>query len=240
MLKDYDKLWVFGDSYATTNFCVDAKDSFWGLTANLLSTNTIFNYAWPGNSFDSVVHVMISEQNSYDWKKDFFLIGVPPLPRLTVVSKDDKKTTIGHKIDPISWQDDVFNVLCHHGMENISSQVDKKFAIHEDSTWTQTQAMRNIFLLNTWLDSKNANYLILNLSVDFYQDNSSVGDFLLTHCLSHSRNILFQDGYYSINLNVNEPADFKQHGWMGHHGPRGNRHYFEKSIIPALERNKLI
>ena len=39
MSKTYDKLWVFGDSYTTPNYFVDAKDSFWGLTASMLIGN---------------------------------------------------------------------------------------------------------------------------------------------------------------------------------------------------------
>jgi hypothetical protein len=238
--KKYSKLWVFGDSYATPGYCVEPKDSFWGLTASLLSANEILNYSWPGNSLDSIVHVLISEQNQYDWENDFFIIGVPPLARLTVVSKDDKKITTAHKINSTSWQHDTFGVLCHHGMENISGYMDKHFAIYEDSTWTQTQAMRSIFLLNAWLDSKNANYLIVNLSVDFGQDYSSVGNFLMSNCLAHPRNLLFCDGYYSVNLTINAPVDFEQYGWQGHHGAAGNKHFFEKSILPILEKNKLI
>lgn len=240
MLKNYRRLWVFGDSYSTPNYCVSPAESFWGLAAKQLSVDTIFNYSWLGNSFDSVVHVLISEQNKYNWEEDFFIIGVPPLARLTVVSKDDKKVTTGYEIDTEQWQDKTFNVLCHHGMENMSSYRDTKFAIHEDPTWTQTQTMRNIFLLNSWLDSKNANYLIVNLSVNFYQDKSAVGDFLLSHCLNHPRNLLFYDGYYSINLNINKPVDFELYKWMGHHGPVGNKNFFENSLLPKMKECGLI
>lgn len=247
MSKKYDKLWVFGDSFSTPNFCVKAKNSFWGLTATKLSVNKLFNYSWPRNSLDSIVHTLICEQrgdswgDAYDWSNDFFLIGVPPLSRLTVVSKNNQIETLANEINiQQDWKDFNFDVTSHRGLINLSSYCDVNFAIHEDSSWTQTQAMRNIFLLNSWLDSKKANYLIVNLSVNFYDDNSSFGNFLLEQCLNHPRNVLFTNSYYNINLNINKPADFDQYGWLGHHGPAGNQRFFEKSILPALEKNNLI
>ena len=76
MLKDYNKLWVFGDSYTTPEVCVKPQDSFWGLTAQHLKIGSIENCSKPVNSFDSVCHLLISMQDQYNWDHDLFLIGI--------------------------------------------------------------------------------------------------------------------------------------------------------------------
>ena len=78
MFKNFDNLWVFGASFSTPDVCVSPKDSFWGLAASYLNVKNITNCSWPGNSFDSVCHVLISMQEQYDWDNDIFFIGIPP------------------------------------------------------------------------------------------------------------------------------------------------------------------
>jgi len=86
--KSYNKLWVFGASNSLTNFCVDAKDSYWGLAAQDLKVNEIINLSKGGVGFDSIAHVLIAQQENYDFKKDVFFIGIPPLERMTVFNPD--------------------------------------------------------------------------------------------------------------------------------------------------------
>jgi len=240
LLKKYRNLWVFGDSYSTPYICVNPVDSFWMHTANELKVDKIYNYSWPSNSFDSVIHNTISESDQFNWEQDFLLICVTPLTRLTVVSKDSTK----------SYHRRVFNtgaeeiaqelILCHHGLENVSFYNDPSAIRFEDPSWTEIQACRNIFLLNQWLDSKNANYFIVNVSKDFMSDTPATGEFLQRVCYAHPRNILIGDTYYNTNLGINKPVDFDQYGWGGHHGATGNKHFFNNSILSRLKNNNFI
>ena len=232
MLKEYNKLWVFGDSYTTPRVCVNPQDSFWGLTAQHLKMSSIKNCSKPVNSFDSVCHLLISMQDQFDWNTDVFLIGIPPLERITVFDNFKDTAYLGHEIDTNTWTSNRFKIPYHHGliaMQNYGSN--KELIIHSNRSWVETQALRTIFLLTTWLDSKNANYLIVHLSKPMDKDNvwgpSAV---VVPCCQNHSRCILFDNTYQSVNVNLNKPADFKQYGWNGHHGPAGNAHFFETSI----------
>jgi len=231
---------VFGDSYSTPGVCVDPIDSFWMKTANVLNVDKVYNYSWPRNSFDSIIHNVTSESQQVDWNHDFILIGVPPLIRLTIVSKDDTKSYHRRVFDINAIEVKQELILCHHGLENISFYNDPTAIRFEDQTWTEIQACRNIFLLNQWLDFKKANYLIINLSKDFMSDTPATGEFLQRTCYAHPRNILLGDTYYSLNLGLHKPLDFDQYGWNGHHGPAGNKHFFDNSILPRLHSNKLI
>lgn len=235
MSKKYCNLWVFGDSYSSPGVCVDPKDSFWMLVAQYLGVDRTYNYSWPGNSLDSVIHMLLSDSDQYDWSQDFFLIGIPPLVRLTVVSKNDKLSYHRRIFNFDSEEIEQQMILCHHGLENLQFYNDPTAVRFEDPTWTEIQACRSIFLLNSWLDSKNANYLIINLSKDFQDDSPATGKFLLEKSLNHPRNILLGNTYRGINFEINKPFDYDQYGWDGHHGPVGNKLFFEKSLLPKLK-----
>jgi len=238
--KKYRNLWVFGDSFTTPYVCVDPEFSFWMSTARILNVDTVYNYSWRANSFDSIVHNLSSESEQYNWQEDFFLIGVPPLVRMTVLSKDTSKSYYRRVFNIESKEIDQEQILCHHGLDNIRFANDPVSIKFEDPTWTQTQACQTIFLLNCWLDSKQANYLIVNLSKDFMFDRPANGVFLQNQCFNHDRNILHGDTYYNLNLNKNPPLDFDAYGWGGHHGPVGNQYFFNEGIVPRLKNNNLI
>jgi len=234
--NDYDKLWVFGDSYTTPDFCVSPAESFWGLTVSAIGAKSVVNCSWPGNSFDSIMHMAISMQDEYNWDNDFLIIGVPPLERLTVFDNYKDTHYNKHVFDAGNWKSNINKIDCHTGLINLKLETVKDLVIFEDRAWTETQVLCSLFLLATWLDSKNAKYLITNLSKPLDIDNKwGPSNFLLPYCVDHKKLIVFDNTYYSVNLNVNEPADFKEHGWMGHHGPAGNKCFFEKSIKPKLE-----
>ena len=242
MSKDYDKLWVFGDSFATPNICVEPQDSFWGLTAAYCNIPTVMNCARPVNSFDSVCHLLVSEQYSYTWDRDLLLIGIPPLERITVF--DDHKNTVyyGHEFKTPDWDFTQFQLYSHQGLIGLQNYgTDKQLIVHSDRGWLEAQVLRTIFLLTTWLDSKNANYMILNLSKELDWTNIwGPSKFVLPYTLQHPRCILFDETYRSINLNKNPPLDFDQYGWDGHHGPAGNKHFFEQSLLPQMQKCNLI
>lgn len=226
---------MFGDSYTTPGVCVNPKDSFWGLTASTLGIDTIMNYSRPCNSFTSVQQLLIGQRQHIDWDNDLVFVGVPPLERITIF--DDHKNTeyLSFKIDSRSWTIESFDVLCHRGLISLQYyEADRQLVLHADRSWIETDVLRQIFLLTQWLDSIHANYLILNLSKNL-DDNNRWGpsDPVLDYCLAHQRMILFENTYHGINIGVNKPADSDEP--EGHHGPAGNRYFFDKSLLPKLQ-----
>jgi len=234
--KDYRNLWVFGDSYSTPGVWLEPQASFWAEVAKILGVIETHNYSRPGNSLDSVIHLLVSESLNYDWKQDFFLIGIPPLVRLTIVSADDKKIYHKKVYDKQMRQIDEPQITCHHGLESRSFYDDPLAVRFDDPTWNEIQACRQIFLINQWLDKQGANYLVINLSKDFSNDYPATGEFLMEQCFNHPRNVLIGDTYWGINYGINKPADFDQYGWSGHHGAPGNQYFFEHSLLPRLQR----
>ncbi len=241
MSKKYHKLWVFGDSYSTPYVCVDPQQSFWGLLAQELGIPLIANCSRIVNSFDSICQLVVGIQTKIDWKNDLVLIGIPPLERITVF--DDYKNTeyLASEFETDTWQQQTFDVPCHRGLLCLQYYgYDQQLVLHQDRAWLETQTLRTVFLLTTWLDSINANYMILNLSKDFDKNNVwGPSNFVLPYCINHQKCILFEDTYHGINIDVNEPDDFEQFEWQGHHGPAGNRYFFENSLLPTMQRNKL-
>lgn len=241
MSKTYDKLWVFGDSFTTPDYCVSARDSFWGLTAQNLNIPEIINYSKPGNSVDTVEQLLIGSTPEINWSKDLLFIGLPPLERITIFDNFKDTKYIGHVIDTTDWTCSDHNVLAHNGLECLQNYgSDQLLIIHSDRSWLETQILRTIFLLTQWLDSVGARYLILNLSKDLDENNHwGPSNFVLPYCKNHKNCILFKDTYHGINVNINKPADFDKFGWNGHHGPNGNKYFFEQSLLPRLKELNL-
>jgi hypothetical protein len=224
---------MYGDSYSTPHYCVEPEDSFWGLVSTELDAESVINCSWPGNSFDSISHMLISNQFDYDWQRDFFLIGIPPLERWTVFDNHKNTVNNGFEIDTTNWNENKFEIMCHHGLINVSFVNDRSTIVFEDRSWTEVMALKHIFLLHSWLDSVNANYLIINLSKPFMHEKWLPNEFLFQFVLDHKKNIIFQDTYQSINIGVNKPADSNDPN--GHHGPAGNKYFFEKSLLPKIK-----
>lgn len=241
MLRKFNKLWVFGDSFTTPDYCVDSQDSFWGLTAQYLNIPEIINYSKPGNSFDTVQQLLIGSAADINWSTDLLFIGLPPLERITVFDNFKDTKYIGHIIKTTDWACASFEVPSHNGLECLQNYGgDQQLIIHSDRSWLETQVLRTIFLLTNWLDSVGAQYLILNLSKDLDENNQwGPSNFVLPYCKNHKNCILFKDTYHGINLNINKPADFDKFRWNGHHGPDGNKYFFEQSLLPRLKELNL-
>ena len=237
MPRNFKKIWVFGDSYSTPNICVDPCDSFWGLAAEFIGAKTIFNVSRPYNSLDSVEQLLIGLQMEFDWNTDLLLIGIPPLERITVF--DDYKNTsyTGMKISTDTWIDEKFDVPCHRGLICLQNYgKDRQLILHNDRSWLETQVLRKLWLLTVWLDSVQAQYVIINLSKDLDPNNRwGPSEYILDRMLKHPNCILFHDTYHGVNVNINKPPDFDMYGYLGHHGPIGNRHFFDKSLKKKIE-----
>jgi len=181
----------------------------------------------------------VSTSHAYDWEQDFLIIGVPPLERLTIFDNYKDTEYFKTNIDVDDWTQTQEKTQYHHGLKNKKVEEFKDFTLVEDRAWTETCALRNIFLLTEWLDKNCASYLVVNLSKPFDANNHwGPSEFVLPYCTNHNKCILFKDTYYSINLYRNKPPDFDPHKWMGHHGSAGNKCFFEESILPALEKEK--
>jgi hypothetical protein len=234
------RLFVFGDSYSTPYVCVDPVYSFWGLCAKHLAVDEIINVSRPVNSFDSVCQLLVGIQNEYqyNWTEDWFIIGIPPLERITIFD-DHKDTAYKAKIISVeTWKEVDTTIQAHRGL--ISQQFyggDQFLTVHADRSWTETQTLRQIYLLTQWLDTNRAKYLICNLSKPLDRDNRwGPSEFVLNYTINHDRCIVFDDTYYSVNVGINLPPDADNpDGWNGHHGPAGNKHYFEKSLKHKLD-----
>lgn len=239
MLKNYSKLWVFGDSYTTPNVCVSPMDSFWGLTATTLGIDTIINCSRPVNSFTSVQHLIVGMSQQIAWNNDLVLVGIPPLERIAVFDNHKDTAYIGHQIDTTTWLIDEFEVPVHRGIVSMQNYgTDRQLILHSDRAWLETEVLRQVFLLTQWLDKIHANYVILNLSKDMDENNIwGPSSTVLPYCKEHPRCILFKNTYHSINIGINKPADSDSP--EGHHGPAGNAYFFNQSLLPKLKECKL-
>jgi hypothetical protein len=236
LLKKYKKLWVFGDSYTTPNFNVTTDKSFWGLVASHCKIDEIINCSRPGNSFDTICHLLIGSSKEVNWEQDLLLVGIPPLERITVFDNFKNTAYQGSKINTSTWDIDRFDIPCHRGLECLLNfGKDKQLIIHSDRSWLETQNLRHIFLLTQWLDKMSAQYLLVNLAKEFDKNNVwGPSEGLLEYCIMHKRFILFDKTYYSVNIGINQPVDYDTYGWHGHHGVTGNKHFFEESVLPKL------
>jgi len=226
---------VFGDSYTTPKVCVSPDKSFWGLTAIELKIPLIMNCSRPVNSWTTVQHLVVGMSLEIDWNNDLVFVGIPPLERITVFDRYRDTEYLGHIINTTTWHAEYFDISVHRGLESLQYYGnDQELIIHSDRSWLETDVLRQIFLISQWLDRMSANYMILNLSKDFNENNiwepSSV---VLPYCKSLQRSILFKNTYHGVNIGVNKPAD--SDAPEGHHGPDGNRYFFEQSLLPKLK-----
>jgi hypothetical protein len=234
LLKEYSKLWVFGDSYTTPYVCVDPVDSFWGLAANVLQVNSIVNCSRSGNSFTTVQQLLVGMSQKIDWDRDMIFVGIPPLERITIFNNHINAEYLGYNINTTTWEIDRFDIEAHRDLGSLNNYgSDRQLILHSNRSWVETDVLRQIFLLTKWLDSINANYLIINLSKDLEKNNCwGPSNFVLPYCKKHNKCILFDKTYYSINIGINKPAD--SDAPYGHHGPLGNQHFFEQSLLLKL------
>jgi hypothetical protein len=227
---------VFGDSHSTPEVCVSPQQSFWGLTASALQVNTVINCSRPKISFDSVCQMLVGEQQRYNFDQDFFIIGLPPLERITVFDNHKDTALVSSAFDTKTWQAETSNVASHHGLVNLQyRELDKLSVLISDRSWIETQVLRQIFLITQWLDLCKANYIIVNLSKNLDPMNHwGPSQYILDYCVNHTRCKLFDGSIYDVNLNINKPADYNSYGWYGHHDSVGNQHFFEISIKDKL------
>lgn len=236
MPKSFEKLWVFGDSHSTPGVCVEPDKSYWGLAAIELAVKNVVNCSRPALSFDSVCQLLVGEQQQYDYDRDFFIIGIPPLERVTIFDNYKDTHFESWSFDLPEWNLQRTQMHSHNGLINLPyKDLDKIWITLSDRSWVETQVLRQIFLITQWLDQQHAQYMIINHSKNLDSNNHwGPSQFILDYCKNHHRCQLFDGSLYDCNLGIHRPADFDQYGWYGHHNSNGNQHFFDTTVRKKL------
>jgi hypothetical protein len=233
------KLYVFGDSYSTPNFCVDPKDSWWGLLASALGSkiSAVDNYSWGGNNIDSIGHVMINLCKDFK-QDDYVAVAIPPLQRLTMFNPNENREYKATLYDAQLREQDQVDVLSHTGLMQYGvHQMDKKFIDLWNPSWIEAQVLRQILTLDSFLKHWVENIIWINSSVPLQTLTQwPVLTTLQKLALEKDNFNLFEKTYYSVNFEKNKPVDFDEWGWMGHQGAVGNHTWYNESIGPMVTK----
>lgn len=231
------RLWVFGDSYSTPNFCVAPKDSWWGLLADDLGTkiSEVNNYSWAGNNIDSIGHILINLCESFK-QDDYVVVAIPPLQRLTMFNPAENKEYKATIYNAQLVEQDQIDVLCHTGLMQYGvHHMDRKFIDLWNPSWIEAQVLRQILTLDSYLKTFIDNIVWVNSSVPLQAPTQwPVLTTLQKLALAKNNFELFEKTYYSVNFEKNKPVDFDEWGWMGHQGPAGNQAWYQESIKPLI------
>jgi hypothetical protein len=232
------KLNVLGDSYSTPHCCVEPNDSFWGLAAKDLDCDNVVNFSHAGFSLDHIIHLLLNEY--FDFENEYFLIGIPTLARLIVYEPHQN----------LSWSAQVFDKNFQMTEKIIDSLRDtdklslyrqfKEFkmeALRFDFAWHTIQSLEKIYLLYHYLKSKNAKFIIANLSQPLeYHNVYQAGKQIVDKVAGLDECIIFNNTYYSVNFEDQiKPEDFHPYGWAGHHGAPGNKNWYKKVIRKKMQ-----
>lgn len=234
-------LHIFGDSYSTPRFCVEPDKSFWGLLSADLAVSKTINYSHSGFSFEQIIHLILNEE--FDFKNDYFFIGIPPIVRLSLFIEEE---TLSEQ--PAEVFDKDFNsaktqtpsttgVMQFDFVDIFGDE--KKFLSMIHHGWLEVKTCDQILLLHTYLSSKKAKFIIANLTIPFYYDQYwPAGKTVINRVNDLKECIVFRDTFYSINKDDGiRPVD--RPGWpinyVGHHGPEGNANWYNKVIKPKIK-----
>lgn len=228
------KLYVFGDSYSTPGFCVEPRDSWWGLMASALGVDSVVNYSWPGNNIDSISHLIVA---GVDFgPEDHVVIGVPPIERFTVYDPEGqppKCHVLFGNLEPMCQRD----LLEHDGLRQVTThQLGQGYVMAWNRGWQEAQVLRQLFLLSTYIKEWTSKYLIVNLAEPLQPETEwPTLASIQRRFLADPHSILFDNTYFSANKNIHRPVDFETHGWHGHHGSAGNQHWFQSVLKTQIE-----
>jgi len=240
------KLHIFGDSYSTPNFCVKPEESFWGLIAKDLQADTIINYSHSGYSYSQIVHLLLNERHNF--QEDYFVIGIPPLVRLSMFVENNVLTKQPAKEFDKNFQETIRDVESTTGVIQFDYvdlfEQDKKFMAMVNHQWLEVEACNQIYLLHNYLSSRSAKFMILNLTIPFYFDEHwPVGKNIFTKVKNLKECVLFDNTFYSVNKDDGiRPVD--RPGWpinyVGHHGAKGNANWYNKVVKVKMKELKWI
>ena len=228
-------LYVFGDSYSTPGFCVDPKDSWWGLMAQDLQVGEVENYSWPGNNIDSISHLIVAGAGFMP--EDYVIIGVPPIERFTVYDSNGQPPK-SHRFFGNLESMNQRPLLEHDGLRQVTThQLGQGYVMSWNRGWQEAQVLRELFLLSRYIKGWTSRYLIVNLAEPFQPMTEwTTLNSIQRRFLADSHSILFDSTYFSANKGIYRPVDFDTHGWHGHHGAEGNRHWYESVLGPRIKQ----
>lgn len=233
------KLYVFGDSYSTPEFCVAPADSWWGLLAHDLKTKIteVENLSWPGNNIDSIGHVMINISDQFN-RDDYIVTAIPPLQRLTMFNPNESNIHQSVTYNSMLVKQRQTDILCHTGLAQYAvHDMDRKFVNLWNPSWIEAQVLRQIITMDAFLKQHVNNVLWLNSSVPFQPLTQwPVLSILQSMAQSANNCLLFDNTYFTVNDQKVKPVDFDTHGWFGHHGAEGNLVWYNSSIKPLIKQ----
>jgi hypothetical protein len=234
-------LYVFGDSFSTPYFCVEPKDSFWGLAARDLDVDYIVNYSKNGMAFDVIIHLLLNEK--FDWGNGYFIVGVPPLARMAFL--DDRDPPRRHQAKQFDKNFHCFDVGAN-SMTNLIWEdyfdifgKEKFFVQNYNHEWIESKNLEKIYLLHNFLKNQADKFLIVNLTAPIlYQPQWELGENIMHKCNDLKECILFKNTMHDVNKNDNiEPVDRASSDvdkWFGHHGPVGNKNWYKKILLNKM------
>jgi hypothetical protein len=208
---------------------VDPKDSWWGLMASALGVHSVENYSWPGNNIDSISHLIVA--GSGFAPDDYVVVGVPPIERFTVYDPDGQEPRCERFFGNLTPLDR--KILYEHaGLKQVTThQLGPEYVMAWNRSWQEAQALRELFLLSRYIQGWTLNYLIVNLAEPFQPETEwPTLKSMQRRFLADPHSVLFADTYFSTNKDKHRPVDFDTHGWHGHQGPQGNKHWFESVL----------
>lgn len=228
-------LYVFGDSYSTPGFCVDVKDSWWGLMAQDLQVDSVENYSWPGNNIDSISHLIVAGPGFMP--EDYVVIGVPPIERFTMYDPDGLPPS-SHRFFGNLEPMDQRSLIEHNGLRQVTThQLGHGYVMAWNRSWQEAQVLRELFLLSRYIKGWTSKYLMVNLAEPFQPMTEwTTLNSIQRRFLADPHSVLFDNTYFSVNKGINRPADFETHGWHGHHDAVGNRHWYKSVLRPRIEQ----
>lgn len=242
-MKDFNTtLVVLGDSYSTPHFCVDPKDSFWGLAARDLQVTHIVNYSHSGMAFDLILHILLNE--TFDWEHSYFIIGVPPIARMGMFV--DQTPPQRHSVNMFDQDFNSWKIGCN-SLTNCRwrdyAEVfakDKYFLANYDHSWQEVLTLEKVLLLHSFLKTKNAKFVIANLTIPILlQESWEICSPVMRTCNQLPECILFKDTQFDVNRNDNiKPVDRDPDDpdcWFGHHGAAGNLNWYQKVLSHKLQ-----
>lgn len=242
-MRTYDDVYVFGDSYSTPNYCVDIEDSFWHSVGVEVGAKNVHNYSNVGNSIGGIVHLITSDQDNFNWN-GLFLIGIPPLERMTTCREDVLPKNMRRSFTSSSGIISTHVIQSQQVLRDLQwRELGKEFVVVQERGWTEARVLRELYLLDSWLRlEKKANFVFVNLSKKLMpQDMWLPSKIYVDYFMKAKHAIMYSDKtYYDINLNVHKPTDYDIHGYMGHHGASGNENFYTNSLKPTLIKSGLL
>jgi len=238
-------LYVFGDAKTIPNFGVESHESFWGLAAQELGTSHVYNFSFVNNCLDNIIHLFLNHEFNYD--NGYFLICIPPLVSYSVYDPSKTPTT-GQRVygfnkdfEPIAVTSTVLAGVTGINFTEAFSN-DLNYITFFRAEWYQVLMLEKIYLLTSWLQSKNAKFIIANISKPFdLQEYWPTARPIMLKVKECKNCIIFENTYYSVNQQDNiQPPDFDIYEWNGHHSSEGNSNWYAKVIKPKMQELRWI